>query len=224
MATLASGLSEEALILRLRSDEHDFVERKSRSDRGGWLETAVAFANSAPIGWPAILFVGVDDDGKPQQSGKLEDLMKSVSGILERAYPPVYRHMVPLHLPDGDCLAVIVPGSETRPHFCGKSFVRDGTQTIPASEKQYELLIAQRNSKARIILQWKGKTITYQKTLGRGGGIAIVQDCNQFFVTLRFGTGSYSSAFTYYSIPLEWIEISHDHDAERNQLKLISRD
>ena len=94
---LIESLTEEALVLRVRSTEHDFVERKSRGDRGAWLQTAVAFANSAPIGWPAILFVGVDDDGNPQQNAdKLEDLMKSVSGILDQAYPAIFRHIIPL--------------------------------------------------------------------------------------------------------------------------------
>lgn len=107
---VASGLTEEALILRLRSAEYDFVERKSRSDRGAWLQTAVAFANSAPIGWPAVLFVGVDDSGAPQQRPeKLEDLAKSVSDVLDQAYPAIYRHFVPLHFGNGGCLAVIVP-------------------------------------------------------------------------------------------------------------------
>ena len=63
---LAESLSEEALILRLRSTEHDFVERKPLRQKGDWLQVAVSFANSAPIGWPAALYVGVDDDGKPQ--------------------------------------------------------------------------------------------------------------------------------------------------------------
>jgi hypothetical protein len=51
-STLAASLTEEALILRLPSSELDFVERKSRSDKGAWLQTAVAFANSVPIGCP----------------------------------------------------------------------------------------------------------------------------------------------------------------------------
>jgi hypothetical protein len=46
-----------------RTNEHGFVERKSRSDKRDWLQTAVAFANSAPIGWPAIPLLGVEDDG-----------------------------------------------------------------------------------------------------------------------------------------------------------------
>jgi predicted HTH transcriptional regulator len=99
---ITSGLTEEALILRLQSTEHDFVERKSRSDQGGWLQSAVAFANSTPVGWPAVLFVGVDDDGKPQLAPeKLEDLEKSVSDVLEQAYPAIYRHVIPLQWADG---------------------------------------------------------------------------------------------------------------------------
>jgi predicted HTH transcriptional regulator len=53
-------LTDEALLLKLRNSEHDFVERKPRGQKGDWLQAAVAFANSAPIGWPAVLFVGVD--------------------------------------------------------------------------------------------------------------------------------------------------------------------
>jgi predicted HTH transcriptional regulator len=148
---IKDGLPDEALILRLRSTEHDFVERKSKSDKGGWLQAVVAFANSTPIGWPAFLFVGVDNDGKPQQGpDKLEDLAKSVSDILEHAYPAMYRHIQPLHFPEGGaCLAVIVPGSEARPHFAGKSYVRVGPQTKEASESQFDLLIAERQSKVR---------------------------------------------------------------------------
>jgi hypothetical protein len=228
--TLAESLTDEALILKLQSTEHDFVERKSRSDKGAWLQTAVAFANSAPIGWPAILFIGVDDDGKPHvNTDKLEDLMKSVSSMLDLAYPAIYRHILPLHLPDGSCLAVVIPGSETRPHFAGKSYVRDGPQTKEASGEQYEVLIAERQSKAREILKFKGKQVTLQEIRNRGthtaqigGTTATVEDCNQFFVTLAFGGGTFGDPRSYRSIPLPWIEISRDHS--KNQLTIISEE
>jgi predicted HTH transcriptional regulator len=140
---LTESLTEESLIVRLRSAEHDFVERKSASDKSGWLHAAVAFANSTPIDYPAVLFVGVDDDGKPLQRVDLETLAIKESSVLEdRAYPPIYRHIVPLHLPDGDCLAVVIPGSEARPHFAGKSFIRDGPQTKEASAEQFSLLVS----------------------------------------------------------------------------------
>jgi hypothetical protein len=103
----------------------------------------------APIGWPAILFVRVDDDGRPQQNtDKLEDLMKSVSDVLDQAYPSIYRYIVPVHLRDKACLAVIVPGSKSRPHFAGKSYVRQGPQNKPASESQFYRLIADVRAKS----------------------------------------------------------------------------
>jgi hypothetical protein len=228
IAEIMAGLTEESLTLKLRSTEHDFVERKRRSAKGDWLQTAVAFANSAPIGWPAILFVGANDQGVPQQNAdKLEDPMKSVSGILDQAYPAIYRYVVPLHLNDGSCLAVVIPGSEVRPHFAGTSYIRDWPQTKEASEEQFELLIAQRLSKVRTILESKGKQVTLQTIKNRGthlsqlgGTTATVEDCNQFFVTLRFGAVGSPVAFR--SIPLQWIELSRDH--RRNQLMIVSEE
>ena len=55
---LAKSLTEETLLLRLKGNEHDFVERKPRGQKGDWLQVAVAFANSAPIGWPAFPVCG----------------------------------------------------------------------------------------------------------------------------------------------------------------------
>lgn len=67
IANLAEVLSEKRLLHLLRSTEHDFVERKPKGRLGDWLQTAVAFANSAPIGFPPVLFVGVDDSGTQQE-------------------------------------------------------------------------------------------------------------------------------------------------------------
>lgn len=39
------SLDENALLLRLRDHEHDFVERKPRNQKGDWLQTAFALAN-----------------------------------------------------------------------------------------------------------------------------------------------------------------------------------
>ena len=144
---LTESLTQESLILKLRSTEHDFVERKPAKQRGEWLQVAVAFANSVPIGWPAVLFVGVDDEGKPQQGAeKLEELGKSVTDVLNQAYPAIYRHLVPLHVADGACLAVVIPGSAERPHFAGKAYIREGPSTKEASASQFDRLIAERTS------------------------------------------------------------------------------
>jgi predicted HTH transcriptional regulator len=58
-------LKDEELLLRLRIFEGNFVERKASGDLKDWPKTVVAFANSTPVGCPAVLFIGVKDDGTP---------------------------------------------------------------------------------------------------------------------------------------------------------------
>jgi hypothetical protein len=65
-------------------------------------------------------------------------------------------------------LAVIIPGSESRPHFAGLSYVRRGSETFEASEEQFAELVAHRNSKAALILQSKGKNVTVVSLLPYG--------------------------------------------------------
>jgi hypothetical protein len=52
-------LTDDNLNQMRRDTENSFVERKTVSDKRGWLHAAVAFANSVPIDYPAVLFVGV---------------------------------------------------------------------------------------------------------------------------------------------------------------------
>src|SRR5262249_10384123 len=83
---------------RIRRAKIACCERRLASD-------AAAFANAAPIGWPAILFVGVDDKGTLQQGAdKLENLAKAVPDVREQAYPAIYRQVVPMRLAEGGCL------------------------------------------------------------------------------------------------------------------------
>jgi hypothetical protein len=122
-------------------------------------------------------------------------------------------------------LAVIVLGSDRRPHFAGPAFVRDGAKTIAASEQQFAQLIAQRNSAAYEILQWKGKMIsiwhpsrghrefTYHPKTGYTAE-GFVKDCNQFYVTID------DSAFGgRVSFGLEAFEIGFDHLKNRLELR-----
>jgi Putative DNA-binding domain len=219
-------LTDEALLLKLRGTEHDFVERKPRGQKGDWLQAAVAFANSAPIGWPAVLFVGVDDDGTPQQGPeKLEDLSKSIAGTLEQAYPPIYFDIRPLHIGDRACLAVVIPGSENRPHFAGKSYVRLGPSTQEASESQFSELIASRNSKARAIQEWIGKDISWMLRSGALGdtfpsGRITVAGCNSHYATFEMWEGQ--TIANVQSEPLTRIELGFDHKRQRLQVILYS--
>lgn len=213
-------LSNEDLLGRLRSGEDNFNERKTFRDKRGWLKTVVAFANSAPIGWPAILFIGVTDAGAIDTSipqPDLEALQKELNEQLARTYPPVY--CLPRILQDEAahrCLAVLVPGSDKRPHFAGKSYVRVGSESREASEEQFHELIAQRQSKVYELLKWKGKEVTLEvwprNSSGNQRHLAIVLECSQFFVTATYSGKTSSFA-------LADVEISFDPRENRLLLK-----
>jgi len=215
-------LKDEELLLRLKNFEDNFVERKTSGDSKDWLKTIVAFANSTPVGYPAVLYIGVKDDGTPEENPvNLDSLQKTFSEKIKQAYPPIYYLMKILHVGGKQVLAVVVPGSEQRPHFAGQAFIRKGSETVGGSDEQFANLIAMRNSKAYEILKWKGKTITLDvmnvesiRMVGSVGSSQAftVEDCNQFYVTLDAGTFRKS-------VPLARIEVSFDQGAQRLKLE-----
>ena len=218
-------LKDEELVLRLRNFEDNFVERKTSGDSKDWLKTVVAFANSTPIGYPAVLYIGVKDDGSPEErTVNLDSLQKTFTKEMGDAYPPPYYLMKVFCINGKQVLAVVVPGSPDRPHFAGQAYVRKGSQSIVASDSQFVELIASRNSKAYEILKWKGKAITvalfggHTKAFGspveKRSRECTLLACNQFYATLKSATGQEC-------IPLGWIDVSFDERAQR--LKLVER-
>lgn len=211
-------LNESELLARMRNFEDHLVERKTVRDEKDWKKTAVAFANSAPVGLPAVLYLGVRDTGEiesPQQN--LDEVQKKFNRQMERVYPRIA--YVPKIITENgrQALAVIVPGSELRPHFAGPSYVRRGSESIVASEAQFEELIAQRNSKAALLMEYRGKNVTAFIRTGDSEipwptSTALVA-CNQFYVTLK--------KFDHeppHSFPLSRVEINFDN--LRNTLQL----
>jgi hypothetical protein len=80
--SLRVSISDDDLIAKMSDTENNFIERKLVKDHRGWLKTAVAFANSCPISFPGVLFVGVDNKGNVEQHDKpihFEDLQKSTT-------------------------------------------------------------------------------------------------------------------------------------------------
>lgn len=146
-------LTDEELLLRLKNFEDNFVERKTSGDSRDWLKTVVAFANSTPVGYPAVLYIGVKNDGTPEEKPvNLDSLQKTFGEKIGEAYPTIYYLTKILNVEGKQILAVIVPGSSDHPHFAGPSYVREGSKTVEASEEQFANLIAARNSKAYEIL------------------------------------------------------------------------
>lgn len=215
MTELLIPITDEDLFLKLGNTEDNFVERKRFSDHKEWTRTVVAFANSCPIGFPGILFIGAYDNGaveQPRDPVNLDSLQKKLAERLGEAWPPIYYLPKVLRRDGQEVLAVLVPGSSQRPHFAGHSFVRVGSETKKASEEQFANLIVQRSSKARELQKMIGKPITWEMVGGRKGNAqAVLLDCNQFFITADGGT--YKVCW-----PLEWVTISYDPANQRHHL------
>jgi hypothetical protein len=220
MSRVIVELNEVDLVARLKNFEDHFVERKVVKDDKDWKKTAVAFANSAPVGLPAVLYIGVRDNGEieaPQRD--LDAAQKKFNTMMEKVYPRV--PYVTKIINDGglQALAVIIPGSDSRPHFGGLAYVRRGSQSFEASEAQYAELIAQRSSKTHVLLQWKGQKISVF-TLGKNSEIpwpkeTILLDCNQFYVTLQKVPQETPQSF-----PLSRVEINFDNLRRVLQLEI----
>lgn len=218
-------LNELDLLARMKNFEDHLVERKTVGDSKDWRKTAVAFANSAPIGLPAVLYIGVKNSGEietPQRD--LDEAQKKFNSQMGSVYPRI-AYIPKIIAEDGrQVLAVIVPGSDLRPHFSGLSYVRRGSESIEASETQFDEFIARRSAKAEFILRYKGQIVnaihrgTSQggwsgaDTSAFGDNKVVVAECNQFFVTFQTSNG------TKFSFPLSRVEINFDH--ERNKLQL----
>jgi len=219
-------LSDADLLARMRNCEDHFVERKTVKDDKDWKKTAVAFANSAPIGLPAVLYIGVRNSGEIETPQKdLDEIQKKFNAQMQRVYPRI-AYVPKIVTENGQqALAVIIPGSDLRPHFAGLSYLRRGSETIEASDQQFAELIATRNSKTARILSWKDKTVTVinraQTVRGVGSSDSRwpdntrVVNCDQFYATLQVG-GDAEQSF-----PLSRVEVNFDNLWHRLQLEIL---
>jgi predicted HTH transcriptional regulator len=215
-------LTDEELALRIISTEDNYVERKTAGDNKRWIPALVAFANSAPVGFDCVLFIGVKDNGTLEPDVGVESLQKSFSEKAAEVFPPVPYASKVFRRQDRECLAVIVPGSPDRPHYAGQPYVRIGSESKKADAEQFARMTAEHDPKAREILKRKGQVVTVEllnapeaaSRIGRsfGSSFSRIQDCNQFWVTLDDGRANVQS------ITLRRIELSFDHN--KNQLKL----
>lgn len=143
---MIAELSDADLILRMRNFEDHFVERKSSGDSKDWLKTVVAFANSAPNGYPCVLYLGVADTGEIEdRQANLDTLQRTFNREMEKIYPRVPYLQKIISEGGRQALAVIVLGSELRPHFAGPPFIRKGSETVVASADEFAEIASKGN-------------------------------------------------------------------------------
>jgi hypothetical protein len=218
-------LNEQDLLSRMRNFEDHFVERKTAGDSKDWIKTVVAFANSAPDDYPCVLYIGVKDSGEIESpTVNLDTVQKSFNREMKKIYPaPPYVPKI-IGVNGQQALAIIVLGSKLRPHFAGPSYIRKGSETIEASNEQFDELIARRSSKANKILTYQGRNVTVINRQPTATGhtyesvwpdTTVVTSCNQFWVTLVSQPGNPGSSF-----PLSRVEISFDEEKKRLRLEI----
>lgn len=220
-------MSDADLLSRLVNFEDHFVERKTVADLNDSLKTVVAFANSAPIGVPCILYIGVRDDGQFEtKAHDFDSVQKTLNRMFQKTYPRV--PYFPKIITNGrsTALAVIVYGSEQRPHFSGPSYIRRGSETFEASVDQFARLIAMRDTKVYFLTQHIGELVTVVNisVLGNGtimrgswGTVPKIVDCNQFWLTLQ-SPGAQPQCFI-----LRDVDITYSHAHKRVELEITTR-
>jgi predicted HTH transcriptional regulator len=191
-------LTNADILARLTAIEDSTVERKTISDNRDWVKAAVAY-----------------NDGRIQEhSSNFENLQRSISGELSNIYPPINPTILVREKEGKKFIAVVVYGSAERPHFAGKSYIRDGTQTREASEANIQEFIARRNSKAAEILKWKNQNVTMVfvqpervrtsfNRVAESVEITVV-DCNQHWLTFRRTGGTEAT------VTLRQVELRYD--------------
>jgi len=214
----------EQLHSLLKSPEDAYLERKPEGvKRAEIRKTIVAFANSVPVGREAVLFIGVRDAGEIQGVKNPDDIQKLVRLICAMdCYPAIQFQSEILTVQGKHVMAVIVPRSDKRPHFSGPAFVRKGSESVVASEGQYEELIASRNDKCFVLQSWKSivsiQEIDFKLDSGRkianwnAHRAGYVIDCNPHTIRLRDESG------TTFTVQTSQVEISYDEIKYRNKI------
>ena len=217
-------LTDEELALRISATEDNFVERKTTGDRKDWIRAFVSLANSAPVNFPCVLFIGVKNDGRVEKNVGLESVQKTFADKARKVFPAIPYYLRVFTHGGDHCLAVVFEGSSDRPHYAGLPYVRAGTESIAPDADAFNRLVAHRDPKAREILKWRGKPVTVElrhiieaslrqgKTAPGGVTTQVVKDCNQFWVTLELSDGQLQAT------SLRKIELSFDFI--KNRLKL----
>jgi hypothetical protein len=148
------------LAARLANHEDALVERKPETANSGEIRaTACGFANTVRPGSTALIFFGVADDGTVHGVTKPDSLQKTIRRqLMVECYPEIQHQSFVIEHSGKSVLAVEIPASTTRPHFTGPAYVRRGSETVLASEQEYERLIASRNTVAGVLARAIGET------------------------------------------------------------------
>jgi hypothetical protein len=200
------------------TEESELLERKKSCPNGSELrQTLVAFANSVPPGQFGVLLLGVAPDGSLHSVDSPDQTQKSILRIAtQECYPPIRCSLQLFRHDQRDLLAVIIPYSDQRPHFSGRSYVRIGSVSKEASDPQFEQLIASRHDKVAKISGVLGQVIDVRFRDGvlrtdshpsagfPSDGAYKVMSCDRWLVMLQDFMNSWIIGVPTDCVKLEW--------------------
>jgi len=214
------------LLEKLENREDSLIERKppNCNDRELRKELA-AFANAVTDPAYGIIFIGVSDDGKVIGIENTDERQKRIRRVAENdCYPPIAISTYVLEVDGKYVIAIVVPESNSKPHFTGPAYMRIGSECVNATETEYENLINSRSDKCSEILKHKDivfSVVTDRKKLGDpriiGSGRRFhecrVISCNQHWVRLYD-----ISLSQYFNEPFQNVSVIYDEERHRPML------
>jgi hypothetical protein len=140
--------------------EDNLLERKVESDLKDLLKTLVAFANSVKPGHTATILIGEKDDGTIQGVKNPDNIQKKIRRECEKIYPPILWRSRVYEKEGKYCIRVEIEYDGETPHFGGPAWVRQGSETIMATEETFQKLIDLRSSIVFELAKWLNKEVT----------------------------------------------------------------
>jgi hypothetical protein len=175
--------------------EDYLLERKTQNDLKDLLKTMVAFANSVRPGHVATILIGEKADGTPEGLSDADDIQKKVRREADKIYPQIIWRSEAYSKDGKECLKVEIEYSGDTPHFGGPAWIRKGSESVLATDQEFQRLINIRSSVVRELDQGLGNSVTLEVLRRYPAGvtrshvrIATLKFVNQFYVTLIVGT------------------------------------
>lgn len=222
-------MNKDDLLKLLGNHEDNFVERKVEGARDSELrQTVCAFANSVPEGRVGVLFVGIHDKtGEVLGVTNPDHTQKRIRDAAQGdCYPPIEYKSEVLTVDDKAVVAVVIPPSNSKPHFSGPAYVRVGSESPKASARQFEELILSHVDKAREILRYRnvlftvlgiGYKVGSNRPLG-DAGYRETRECRILACTAHVVTFEDIARGERISEPLEHVTFNYDEEKYRPML------
>jgi len=129
--------------------EDHLLERKTDRELADIRRTAVAFANSVIPGHTATILIGESNDGSVSGLGNPDEQQRKLRRELDKIYLPIIWRQQLYELKGKTCIRLEIEYSTDIPHFGDAAWIRQGSETVKASDAMFQKLIDLRSSKIR---------------------------------------------------------------------------